>query len=129
VSHPFRVAVEARDRAAMVACLTPDAVFHSPVAHRPFAGAEALDALFAALLDVFEDFRYTDELTGDGLVALIFAASVGGRALHGVDLLRTDADGLVSELTVMVRPLSGLVALAEAMAPRVNGLAKVTPPA
>jgi hypothetical protein len=49
-------------------------------------------------------------------VALIFKARVGEREIDGLDLLRLDDDGQVTELTVMVRPLSGITALAEAMA-------------
>ena len=52
------------------------------------------------------------------------SASVGGRALQGLDHLRFDADGLVAEFTVMIRPMSGVIALAEAMGPRVAHLPK-----
>ena len=64
------------------------------------------------------DSRYTDELTGDGTHGLVFEARVGEKQLQGWDYLALDADGLVTELTVMVRPLSGLIAVAEAMAAR-----------
>ena len=46
---------------------------------------------------------------------LLFEARVGDRELNGVDVLRFDADGKITELMVMVRPLSGLNALVEAM--------------
>jgi len=42
-------------------------------------------------------------------------ARVGDRELHGCDFLHVGADGLIDEFTVMVRPLSALTALAEAM--------------
>ena len=64
--HPFRAAVEARDQDAMVACLAPDVRFYSPVAFKPFAGRESVNELFWNLFEVFEDFRYIDELEGDG---------------------------------------------------------------
>ena len=51
---------------------------------------------------------------------LIFEARVGDRELQGVDILRFDDDGGISELTVMVRPMSGLNALAEAMQRRLS---------
>lgn len=99
----------------MVAALAPDVVFNSPVKHRPFEGREAVSALFGALLETFEDFRYTDEFEagGDGAKALVFRARVGERELEGIDILRFDAEGLVADFTVMVRPLSGAIALAE----------------
>lgn len=116
--HAFRAAVEAQDHEAMLACLAPDVLFHSPVAFRPFDGREAAAGLFGQLLRTFEDFEYTDELTSeDGTLVLIFRARVGDKAVEGMDLLRFGDDGLVQEFTVMIRPLSGIMALGEAMAP------------
>jgi hypothetical protein len=62
---------------------------------------------------------YTDELQSvEGTHALVFRARVGDRELEGVDLLRTGADGLVVDLTAIIRPLSGLAALAATMGPK-----------
>ena len=108
----------------MVALLAPDVRFFSPVAFRPFVGREAAAELFWNLFEVFENFTYLDELQGDGTHGLVFSATVGGKQLQGLDHLRFGDDGLVAEFTVMVRPLSGVVAMAEAMGPRVGHLAK-----
>ena len=116
MTSAFRAAVEARDLDAMRDALHPDVVFRSPAVHKPYEGRDAVMHLLGAVLRVFEDFRYLDELHGNGTHALIFSARVGDRELHGLDYLRTDEDGLVAELWVMVRPLSGLGALAQAMA-------------
>lgn len=120
-SHPFRAAVEARDRAAMLETLAPDVVLHSPVTFKPFEGREAVSGLFSVLFDVFEDFRYTDELVGVGgtdIHGLVFKARVGDRDVEGLDLLRPGADGKISEFTVMVRPLSAAMALRDAVGRR-----------
>ena len=122
--HPFRAAVEARDHDAMVACLTDDVLLYSPVAFKPFSGKESVRGLFDALFQVFEDFRYVDELEGDGSHALIFRATVGGRDIEGLDHMVFGDDGLVTEFTVMMRPLSALVAMRDAMSARVEHLAK-----
>jgi hypothetical protein len=122
-SHPFRAAIEARDHAAMIDTLAPDVVLHSPVSFKPFESKDSVAALFAVLLDVFEDFRYTDELEGPGLNALVFRTRVGNREVEGIDLIRTRADGLIVDFTVMVRPLSAAVALAEAVGPRLTAYA------
>ena len=124
MAHPFRAAVEARDPDAMVAALAPEVLFHSPVAFKPFAGRDAAGAVLRAVFEVFEDFRYTDELEADGVHALAFRARVGDKDVQGIDLLRSGDDGLITEFTVMVRPASALMALGEAMAPKVEGLAK-----
>jgi hypothetical protein len=116
----FRTAVEAQDQPAMVAALAPDVVFNSPIKHRPFEGRDAVAVLFGALLETFEDFRYTDEFEADGAKALTFRARVGDREVEGIDILRFDDEGLIAEFTVMVRPLTGAIALAEAVGERLG---------
>jgi hypothetical protein len=119
----FRAAVEAGDHAAMVDALADDVRLHSPVAFRPFEGREAVSELFAALLETFEDFRYTDELGGeDGVHGLVFRARVGDKELEGLDLVRLDGDGKIYDFTVMVRPASGLMALGQAIGPKIAGV-------
>ena len=107
--HPFRRAIEARDLEAAVALLRDDVVFRSPVVFTPYHGREALRRILEAVLAVFEDFRYVREIGADGGRdhALVFEARVGDKQL--------DEDGAISTFTVMVRPMSGAVALAEAM--------------
>src|SRR5262245_43415059 len=111
----FEQAVEARDPDAMAAALAPDVTFRSPVVFKPYEGRDAVMVILRAVVEVFEDFRYVDRLEGDGSVALIFNARIGERELDGLDLIELDDDGLVTALTVMVRPMSGTVTLAEAM--------------
>src|SRR6185503_5648839 len=108
--HPFRAAVERADMDAAVALLADDVVFRSPAVFKPYEGRETVATILRTVLGVFEDFRYTDELAGDGIHALIFEARVGDRRLQGLDLIRDDEDGRIAELTVMVRPASGLMA-------------------
>lgn len=112
--HPFRAAVEAQDLDAMASCLAEDVTFNSPVVHSSYEGREATMVVLRAVFEVFEDFAYTDEIEGD-VHALLFRARVGDKTVQGIDLLRSDAAGKVSELTVMLRPLSGTLAVAEAM--------------
>ena len=127
MTSAFRAAVEAKDLDAMRAALHPDVVFRSPVVYKPYEGRDTVMVLLSAVIRVFDDFRYLDELHADGSHALIFEAKAGGRELNGLDYVRTDGDGLVTELWVMIRPLSGLSALAQAMASEL-GIAS-SPPA
>jgi hypothetical protein len=124
MSHPLRAAIENRDLQALSALLAPDVVFQSPVAFHPFLGRTDVTEVLRNVMEVFEDFTYVDELAGEATHALIFTAIVGGRDVQGLDHLRLDDDGLVKEFTVMVRPLSAALALAEAMGPRVGHLRK-----
>jgi hypothetical protein len=115
VADSFRAAVERRDHDGMVAALAPGVVFHSPVTFRPFEGRDVVAVLLRAVSETFEDFRYTDEVGDDRVRILVFRARVGDRDVEGIDLLRLDAAGLVEDFTVMVRPLSAAMALAQAM--------------
>jgi limonene-1,2-epoxide hydrolase len=117
VVHPFRRAIEARDLDAAVALMREDVVFRSPAGFKPYQGRDAVRRLLEAVMAVFEDFRYTREIGTDGGRdhALVFETRVGDRQIEGCDFLQLDAEGAISEFTVMVRPMSGMLALAEAM--------------
>ena len=126
MTHPFRTAVEARDLDAMRATLTEDVVFFSPVAFQPFRGRDAVVEVLGNVLEVFVDFTYTDELAGASTHALVFRATVDGKEVEGLDHLVLDEDGRVVRLTVMLRPLSGVITMAEQMGPRVAHISKGT---
>ncbi len=120
----FRAAVEAGDMDAAVALLADDVEFHSPVVHSPYRGRDAVAPILHAVAQVFEDFRYVTEVGGgdDGVdEVLVFRAHVGDRQLEGIDLLHHDASGAIDRLTVMIRPLSALQAVAAAMRERLTG--------
>jgi hypothetical protein len=115
--HPFRQAVEARDEAAIAALLADDVVFTSPVAFKPYPGKQITSAILRGVLRVFEDFRYIREIADSNGRdhALIFETTVAGKRITGCDFLHTNDDGLIDDFMVMVRPLTGAQALAEAM--------------
>ena len=108
--HPFRRAIEARDLDAAVALIREDVVFRSPAVFTPYHGREAVRRMLAAVMEVFEDFRYVREIGADIGVArdhaLVFEARVGEKQLEGCDFIQLDEDGAIKEFTVMVRPLS-----------------------
>jgi ketosteroid isomerase-like protein len=115
--NDFRKAVESGDLEALLALMADDVVFRSPIVYKPYRGREAVGTLLRAVMRVFEDFRYDRAIGGEGDSdrALVFRARVGDRELEGCDFLHVDRDGLIDEFFVMVRPLSGALALAEAM--------------
>jgi SnoaL-like domain len=118
--HAFRKAIEAGDLDAAMALFRDDVVFRSPVVFTPYEGREALRHILAAVIEVFQDFRYVREIGADGARdhALMFEARVGDKHLEGCDFIRLDDAGVISELTVMVRPLSATLTLAELMKAR-----------
>jgi hypothetical protein len=122
----FREAVEAGDFDAVEALLAEDVVFTSPVVFKPYPGKAITAAILRGVVRVFEDFRYVREINDpDGREhALVFTARVGDREITGCDFLRVNEDGLIDDLMVMVRPLSGAQALAEAMGAQFEQIAK-----
>jgi ketosteroid isomerase-like protein len=118
-------AVSRRDLDAVTALLAEAVTFRSPAVHRPYVGREVVASLLAHVTAVFGGLEYTAVYTsGDGGVVMQFQTSVAGPdrllQLEGVDIFRLDAEGRVCEMCVMIRPLSGLQALATAMAARIG---------
>ena len=122
VAERIRTAVEAGHVEGIVELLAPTVVLNSPVTFHPFRGAETVATVLKAVSETFEEFRYVDALEGEETFALVFEAKVGDREVTGVDIFRATSDGRVAELTVLIRPLSGLVALAEAMRPKIEAV-------
>jgi hypothetical protein len=115
--HPFRGAIEAQDMEGAVALLAEDVVFRSPIVFKPYHGRDAVAPLLVAVSRVFEDFRYEREIGSPDASdhALVFTARIGDRQLEGCDFLHADTSGMIDDFCVMVRPLSGALALQEAM--------------
>ncbi|HEY2052417.1 MAG TPA: nuclear transport factor 2 family protein [Solirubrobacterales bacterium] len=119
--HPFRRAAEAKDLDLMREALAEDVVLHSPILFKGFEGRDAALFVLGNVIEVFEDFRYLDEVHGDGTVALRFAAKVEGKfEIEGIDYLTLDADGRVTDLTVFLRPLKAVHAFNERMSARLG---------
>ena len=114
-SDAFRAAAEAKDFAAAESVFTEDVVFRSPVVFKPYEGREAIMVILNAVVQVFQDFRYVEHVEAGDTATLMFEATVGDKSLQGIDILRFDEEGRVRELIVMVRPMSGMHALAEKM--------------
>ncbi|MFA1541119.1 nuclear transport factor 2 family protein [Actinomadura monticuli] len=131
VPGTFRAAVEAKDLAAVTRALDPGIEFRSPVMVKPYIGRETVTALLAVLFEVFEEFQYTDDLVsrapnggGPPSQALVFDARVMGKSVQGVDLLSYGPGGLVTGLTVMVRPLPAAMTLARVVGRRMEAAAE-----
>ncbi len=110
--------VNERDAAGLDALLAEDAVFHSPVVHTPQVGKSVTRAYLAAALAVFgnDSFRYRRELHGEYDAVLEFELELDGIAINGVDMIRWNAEGRITEFKVMLRPLKAVTLIHEKMA-------------
>ncbi len=114
--------VESGDAAGLDDLLADDCVFRSPAVHTPQEGKQVTTAyLTAAMVVLGPTLRYVEEWWSERSAVLEFEAEVGGRAVHGVDMLRWGEDGRLTSFTVMVRPFKGLEAVIAAMAEQLLG--------
>jgi SnoaL-like domain len=118
--HPFRAAVESGEFDTIGSIFAQAVVLHSPIAHRPYRGRDTVAAIVAAVADVLADFRFEREIGARNAEerALVFTAMVGDLEIEGCDFLHTGDDGLIDEITVMLRPLKAVTLFAERMAMR-----------
>lgn len=117
----FRRLVETHDLDRVGELLTESVVLNSPIAFRPYHGREMVANIITLVATVLEDFTYEREIStpSDQHHALMFRARVGDLSIQGCDFVHTDAEGLIDELTVMLRPLRAVHAFAEQMSSRI----------
>lgn len=98
------------DAAALSAIIADDCVFHSPVVHTPQAGKPIVMAYLIAAAHVLgnDSFHYVRELVDGEEMMLEFVTEIDGIAINGVDIIRWNADGKISDFKVMVRPLKAI---------------------
>jgi hypothetical protein len=63
-----------------------------------------------------ESFRYVREIRGERDALLEFELELAGVQVNGVDLIRWNDAGLITDFKVMVRPLKGMQAVQQKMA-------------
>jgi len=105
-----------RDLEALRALLADDVTFRSPAVHTPQEGPERTFAYLAAALVVLgPGLTYHREWYRDDSAVLEFSTVVDGKDVHGADFISWNAEGRITDFTVMARPLRGLEALIAAM--------------
>lgn len=104
---------ERHDVEALIACFAPDIVVRSPITQRVrFVGFEEVADLFRRVFGVI-DTIHVYETIGSGRSWVVFwRGRVGTNYLEEANLLRFNEAGLVKEMTVFMRPVPGLLALA-----------------
>ena len=102
--------VRTRDATGLADMLTDDVVFYSPVVHTPQIGKAITTMYLTAALHVFgnESFRYVREVVGESDAVLEFETEIDGIIVNGVDMIRWNSDGKITEFKVMLRPLKAV---------------------
>lgn len=113
------------DPAGLDDLLADEVVFHSPIVHTPQRGKAIASIYLVAAIRVLSasEFRYVREVVGDSDAALEFLAVVDGIQINGIDLIHWNADGLIDDFKVMIRPLKAVQLLHRLMAQMLEQLA------
>ena len=115
-------ALHAADAGAVLATLTDDVTLRVAVHDEPIVGrAAAAGVLRPVLAGALHDIEITESHGGTPQV-IGFRARVAGHPdpAEGILLARPDASGRIADLTVYLRPLPALQALADEMARRLG---------
>ena len=112
---PFAAVFQSADREQVADVLDANVVFRSPAANKPYRGAAACLPVLAAAREALAELTYHGRVADGDREVLFFHATVEDRTVEGIDVVVYGPDGRVIELTVMIRPLSGLQTLAVAV--------------
>lgn len=92
--------------------IADDAVFHSPVVHRPQSGKPLVVAYLSAADLVLgnDSFRYVREIVDESanMAMLEFELELDGIHVNGVDIISWNDEGKIQDFKVMVRPLKAI---------------------
>ena len=110
--------VRERDVPALAALLAPEVEIGAPPYWDPLRGQALVQHLLGLILETIEGFTYHREWKMGPEFALEFRGRVGALELQGIDLISLDASGRIRRLDVLMRPVNGVIALREAIAPR-----------
>ena len=111
-------AVFDKDLELLTRLLHPEVEFNSPFVWTPYQGRDKALGILSTVVDVFENFTYHREWVDGNEMALEFSANIGKVSLKGIDLIRWNDDGQITNFEVMVRPGNGLMTLAQTMQQR-----------
>jgi hypothetical protein len=130
----WRAAGEAGDAAGAVAALSPDVTLISPITEQfTFRGHRQIRTLLDVALTEITGITYTDQVAEGPTVALFYEATVGTTRLYEAQRLRLGADGLITEITLYIRPVPALTLLMSRLGPELArrngqpGLARLIP--
>ena len=108
---------ESHDHGALPALLHDDVVFTSPVVFTPQKGKAVTLAYLTAAGETLgsDDFRYVRVFDCGDRAVLEFETMMDGKYVNGIDMIEWDADGLITDFKVMVRPLQAMQTVHAAM--------------
>ncbi len=111
----FADALASKDLDRYSVWFADDMRLYTPIHEEPIVGKQAACQILPVVFSIFENFHYPDIIVGQQTHALFFRAEIDAIALEGIDYVRTNQNGLVTEFSVMMRPLKAITALTKAI--------------
>jgi len=114
----WRVAAEAADTDAAVACLSPDVILSSPLTEQfRLEGPDQLRDFLASAFTAVADIGFHTEIGQGDAYALAYRARVGTQPFEEVQLLHLDDAARIKEISLYGRPMPALTALMITLGP------------
>lgn len=117
-----------KDMKSLNELLSDKITFYSPVVFKPKTTKEEAFFVLSNVIEVFSNFKYHREFFNGNNWALEFSAEVNGKSVKGIDIIEFDDNSRIINFEVLIRPLSGLIALGEEMNKRFSDAGKETKP-
>src|SRR5215469_11814409 len=103
VTHRFARAAESGDPAQIAALLADDVTFHTPILTQDLQGKALTLRFLGEATRIITDLTYTSETTDGSRAFLFWKGTVGQREISGVTVLADNPDGLIGDITVLLR--------------------------
>ena len=118
--------LESQDYNFLDEILDDSCVFTSPIVFKPIEGKEMSKLYLMGAGQTFDmgRFRYVRELV-DGLdTVLEFETYIDDISVNGVDIIRWNEEGRITDFKVMIRPLQAIDALQKKMSEALESFSK-----
>ena len=118
----YREAFAARQPDRLLSLCADDVILHSPFVSEPgFEGRDVVALMLPIVLQVFNDTQCTHEFGDERSQVLVADSRVLDERIKVATLLKLNADGKISDIWLMARPLKAVASLLEAVGQVLDG--------
>jgi hypothetical protein len=103
ITHRFARAAQSGDPAQVAALLADGVTFHTPILTQDVHGRDLALRFLGEATRIIDDLAYTGETTDGKRSFLFWKGTVGQREISGVTVLAEAPDGLIGDITVLLR--------------------------
>jgi hypothetical protein len=103
ITHRFARAAESGDPTQIAALLADEVTFHTPILTQDVHGKDLTLRFLGEATRIIEDLAYTSEITDGERSFLFWKGTIDQREISGVTVLAGTSDGLIADITVLLR--------------------------